>query len=944
MTQHFQHTFMKNRIYEKNISFGRVTFIFFKLITLALFLIPFDNATAKDAVTFFTVVDNKHQAVIVSGDGDDSDISAGWKYQGEGWGPEGAPVLQRVGGGENLQKYIEQSTGHRLNIIKEKDYSETVAPNALFVGDTAKARGLFGKQLKEMDTDGYIIHISKNFAVLAGNVEYAEFDFLRFYMGIDNYIPTELFTIVPKHETVKIPVETRIEEPAFLSRAFSGLGTDNGVNGRAEIPWRIQSGHGRYKFHHNIHKIISSEEFGKEHPEYFALINGKRYTSNAANPPNPCTSNPEVVQIAIQKCREIFDKHPRALSVSLGMTDAYSFCQCSQCKALDAPSIIGGQKSPMSARYYTFLNQVAKAISESHPGRYIGTLAYSRAEWPPKFPLERNILPFICDNSASWGNQEEKEAGQALLDAWMQRVDRIGIYEYLYGKGFFVPRLYTRHLAEKLRYVAENSSYPGFYAEIYSSHGFDGPKAWITEKLLWDPWENIDKLMTQWSIACFGPAAEPMKQYFESLEDIWAKNATRVKPSGILWGYRKEEQYEMFTPSDLPPLWKFLEEAEKRAGSDSLLQKRIDYFSSALQITDVLVNRYHAQSEAMQLIERKAGPVAVLASMLKNEPKWPQIDLWEYIEKKRRENWSQIYAGPEVTNATVIMEYILENSSWKTVQNLLEKGERNSHQIIQQAQNSLTELTPSEYENDSAAQNRMEILQEVAGRVAAAHKVEEPPLIDGKFEETTWMWNSRQWFVRNSARPFPYRTEFAFSYDTDYLYIALRAQDQDVETVKQCLEKHGQKATESGTTGSVANVMKDSPSIRLFIDQDKTNTLMQGYQLMVNCCGGLWENREAVENYKTFWNQEKHEWQTEIAVRWNKLMGSNKRLPYVRMNLLRHYRGEYSREVGGWYLSHETRSSRTAKSNERGWVIFYNAEVMDSQRPHPVQEFKHIHL
>jgi hypothetical protein len=43
-----------------------------------------------------------------------------------------------------------------------------------------------------------VIHVTPTFAVLAGNMEYVLYDFLSSYLGIDQYIPNELFSIVPK--------------------------------------------------------------------------------------------------------------------------------------------------------------------------------------------------------------------------------------------------------------------------------------------------------------------------------------------------------------------------------------------------------------------------------------------------------------------------------------------------------------------------------------------------------------------------------------------------------------------------------------------------------------------------------------------------------------------------------------------------------------------------
>ena len=462
----------------------------------------------------FPLVDGKTEAALVTGSQGKGERLA-WRYVGD-YPPRAIPATAKAYA-ERLRDDIRKSTGRTLRIVSEQAYKPTTDGPAIYLGATKQSRELFGDRLREIDSDGYVIHVAPSYVVLAGNMQYVVYDFLSSYLGIDQYIPNELFSIVPKHERVVIPPETRVELPAFLSRCLNTY-----RDGRA---WRLHAGNGRYDFHHYIGQHFMLAKQFPDKPKYFGLWHGKRIPCTGSRTPNPCVLNPDVIDIVTDHCRERFDKQPYRLSASLGMNDSYKYCQCERCKPLQGPTRsikIEGKTTHASDYWYTFLNQVARRVRESHPDRFIGTLAYCRTEHPPNFPVERNILPFICDSSGAWGNAAERKHDLGQVDAWLERVDRIGLYEYLYGKGYSIPRIYTRHLAEKLKHVAEKCPGSGFYAEVQFGRGFDGPKLWITERLLWDPTQDPGQLLSRWSQACFGPAAEPMKAYFEGVEQDYA--------------------------------------------------------------------------------------------------------------------------------------------------------------------------------------------------------------------------------------------------------------------------------------------------------------------------------------------------------------------------------------------------------------------------------------
>lgn len=852
----------------------------------------------------FPVVDGDREAVIVG-----KDVVPRLRNLGYYRGPQ-----------HFLQHYVERSTGRKLRVVRERDYDPATVPFAIFVGKSKKGQELFGDRLAKMDKDSYIVHVTPNCVVLIGasdhSTAWAQFDFARRYLGIDVYFPGKCGLVVPKHERVCVPVETRFEEPAFLSRAFSAINTHRTLRGQPDIPWRMYR---RYQFHHNIQKFITVKEYGKTNPEYFPWRNGKRVIVSTSAGPGPCIANPNVVRIIIDKCRKYFDENPAVDTISLGMTDG-GWCECEACKAMDGPSIeINEDTSPKSQRYYKFLNQVARALRETHPDRYIGVLGYAGAEYPPAdLKVERNIIPYMCYTRANWFHEENKQRDLAATDAWIERVDKVGIYEYLYGSGFSVPRIYLHYLAGFLKHVASGAPGSGFYAEIYSNHGLDGPKAWVVEKLLWNPKQDVDELVHRWCVACFREAADPMERYFRGLEETWCTNGPKHGDAfGKFYLYNDDKQLELFTPNDLEPRWSDIDEARELANRDEV-KERIEYFASTLKIADLTVRQYHAYKEAKRLWGEGASAPALLAALIEGDRTAPKEDVKAYIDRIQKEDKSKFLGGVEVKAATEIARKVVVDLAWPEVYRQLKAGEREPKKLVAAARKAIASAAPAQLEVDPVASARIDALLKMASRIAVAPRVASPPTIDGEPSEVLWKWiDHHPWFAWKSGVQVPHHTHFALAYDDEYLYVAVRCPQDDLKKMRKC-------------TGYGSPAWKYA-SIEFFINPDgrdtklkeqvrgrdqKDSTGLSLFQTIVAYGGGLWERgQNATEEYAA--TDDETEWRAELKLSFSKMGFSPKQYPYLRVNLVRNVKSGGHSGVA-WFPS----TGAHAAYDARGWLIF----------------------
>ena len=106
--------------------------------------------------------------------------------------------------------------------------------------------------------------------------------------------------------------------------------------------------------------LVPPEIYFKDHPEYYALRDGKRL------PTQLCLSNPEVVKVVIQNLRREIAQNPAAKYWSVSQNDNRQYCMCDECRALDE------KEGSHSGTMMNFVNQVA----EQFPDYMISTLAY----------------------------------------------------------------------------------------------------------------------------------------------------------------------------------------------------------------------------------------------------------------------------------------------------------------------------------------------------------------------------------------------------------------------------------------------------------------------------------------------------------------------------------------------------------------------------------------
>jgi hypothetical protein len=353
------------------------------------------------------------------------------------------------------------------------------------------------------------------------------------------------------------------------------------------------------EFMHNLAAIVRREDYAT-HPEWFPWVAGQRY-----RPPehivnwNPDLASEAVVQRAAQAACAAFQADPRRESFSLGINDALVFGESSEMLPWITPPRYFRSRPDYSDLVFQFNNRVAEQVGRSFPDRLLGVLAYYWCEDAPTIWVHPQIVPFLtADRSQGYDRQWWQEETRLQL-AWAAKgTKRLGLYDYLDGNGFLIPRLHTRLIAEYLP-RARFLGFTDYYGESSPNWGLDGPQQWLVAQLIAHPGASAGNLLNEYYARFFGEAAAPMRQFFQRCEDLWM---AQPPPADWLKHYRSETQAVLFPSSECVKLRSLLEQARGVAKSEKV-RPRVEFVSAAFGATERFVAFCEAKTEVSRLSE-----------------------------------------------------------------------------------------------------------------------------------------------------------------------------------------------------------------------------------------------------------------------------------------------------------------------------------------------------
>ena len=540
---------------------------------------------------------------------------------------------------KEFQRYLKKVSGAEIPI---KADDETLYGTSIFIGHSEPLR-ILGISSDELDKEGFKIKTLDGNLIIIGKddvgTQFAVYSFLEKYLNIRWFWPGELGEIVPQSKSVIIGRINDTEEPDFKWRnrgpegALWGARTGPtemharervlGVSAEHQeqvVLWEQRNKWGGMKIYggHSLGEIYPPEKYAKTHPEYYALVDGKRAVPGEdydyKHEGQICTTNPDVIRITVEWARQFFNEHPDYDGVHMTMNDGGGFCECERCQALDSGEFVKRpgidveemEKKPakytiITDRVFTYMNRVAEEVQKTHPGKYIVSMAYSRYTKPPQ---NIKLYPFVIPQYCLWSaykhaNAELKQKHEEIAEDWAKAASRKGIYEYhINGSWPGMHRIVTNYIAESIKYLYQQG------IDLYQTQSGDdfainGLNYYVAGKLLWDTTLDEKKILDDFYSNAFGDAGSAVKRFHHRLEEAW-KTATKDGKDVSCSSIEKTRLLELFTTKLLERCRQDLAEAEREA-DDDLIRRRIEFYKKGFNYTELTVAAVQAAKKLEEL-------------------------------------------------------------------------------------------------------------------------------------------------------------------------------------------------------------------------------------------------------------------------------------------------------------------------------------------------------
>ncbi len=504
---------------------------------------------------------------------------------------------------EWLAESLHKVSGLDWEVRREKG---RLAGPGIFVGKTRQAS--VHRLWPEPGFDEYIVQAVRGGSLfLLGNSpdahRWAVSDFLQNQVGMRWFIPGELGEVYEHQSRLRIPILNRVFRPSFQDRVLSpmrrGEGRQWGRNNNL-----IQ----RFRYNHNLHSFVPVSLF-EENPELFPIIEGERAAVSGGRAPQPNIAYPATQAFIADRIIEQFDENPDLISISIATNDSTLFDETEQTQRWLRPYRFFRGKPDYSNLVFHFSNEIARQVAEEHPDRYLTQLSYYFTENVPDFPVQPNLIPYLTFDRAQWFDPEQEADDKATVRHWQEAgPDFLGTWDYYEGSPYFIPRYYPELTARSLRFLSQHGV-RNFYAEGTPVWGFDGPRIWLATQLLWNSNQNPRVLLDEYFTRFYGPAAGPMRRFFDRCEEIWMQQAP---PGYWLKYFQDSAQVELFPPEVCAELMVWLDEALERVkdsedredGALDLYRQRVALTRDAFAFTQAASEYYHLWWEAA----REAAP------------------------------------------------------------------------------------------------------------------------------------------------------------------------------------------------------------------------------------------------------------------------------------------------------------------------------------------------
>lgn len=493
-----------------------------------------------------------------------------------------------------LHRYLYKATGAIVPYFSDVERCPRRSPE-IHIG--TNVRGL-QTDVSALSDDGFVIKTRGEDIVIAGKTPratvYGVYHFLETYINFKCFTKdTETFDRIDCLTVEDVDI---CDNPAFEYREMyfrCAFDTDFCVKNRlnsnmAHIPEEKGGKLKFFNFHHSFNELVPPEIHYHEHPEYFALVDGKRLRERT----QPCLTNEGVFLEARKTLRKWIKENPHCKVFSVAQNDWKNYCTCPECRKLDE-----AYGTP-AATVIRFVNRLADDIREDYPDVLLHTFAYQYTKKAPVgLQAAENVIVRLCNIECSWGVPMERQAienpkSEAAgfienINTWGKLCRHLYIWDYACNfKNYLLPFPNYKTMPENMRTYHKNGIV-GVMQQGNFSYGETPALAdlecYLGAKLLWNPYQDENRIIDEFICGVYGKECYPfIREYVDML-----CNAAEGK--------------KMTLYDDPDAIW----------FSDALVERAEDLFRSAFAAVKTENGKRHLEKEYLSVLFMKASRMAL---------------------------------------------------------------------------------------------------------------------------------------------------------------------------------------------------------------------------------------------------------------------------------------------------------------------------------------------
>lgn len=439
---------------------------------------------------------------------------------------------------KELKHYIKKVSGANIKIT-----TSIPSGNYISLGYNKLSRQA-GLKLDKIKADGYTIvakngniyifgHDTKDGTVstkcgFSKGTLFGVYSFIEKHLGVRWFMPGKDGEYYTPKLNITLKDNVLIENPDFRWRRIPYLVKDRKLHGKMIGKWLLrqkinEQAYNMSLIHYHVWQRIFTNDVYKKHPEYFAMLNGKRMVP-VGDRYKICTSSPGAIKFHAQAAINFFNKNPMKKGYSLSPTDSAGYCQCSNCLAQDEAGADADGK--FTRRILLFYNAVAKIVYKKYPNRYMCGYIYADYLYPPKdksIKISPNLF-LVVASSLTYGytyfRPEVQKKWDKIMRSWSSMTQNIAYYDLPIHSSPNNGAPLAPGIKQLKKMLPELKKFKVKALYIYgdSEWGHAAVYNYLLAKMTWNANLNVDKHLSEYYAKCYGQGASEIRKLYELID------------------------------------------------------------------------------------------------------------------------------------------------------------------------------------------------------------------------------------------------------------------------------------------------------------------------------------------------------------------------------------------------------------------------------------------